>query len=80
MIKETRIEGNKAIVTFEFSEDDLKVLKHLKEHGYMEFRNNENSAIVDNLFDNGFVEADDYAWHDTVLLTELGDNVVKAMD
>lgn len=79
MIVNTKIESNKAIVTYEFSEDDLKVLTHLKQHGYMEFRNNESSMIVDNLYDNGFVEMDDDAWHYTVVLTTLGENVVMAM-
>jgi ribosomal protein S8 len=79
LIKGVKVENNQAVVTYQFSEEDMNVLKHLKEHGYMEFRNGAKSEIVDNLYDYGFVKSDDDAWHYTVKLTELGEQVVSSM-
>ena len=80
MIVYADIKGNEAVVIYEFSDEDLSILHHLKEHGYMEFRNGHNSEIVDKLYDNGFVTSDDSAWHFTVVLTKLGEAVVKNLD
>lgn len=79
LIENVKFENNKAVVTYEFSEDDISILKHLKEHGYMEFRNGKNSSIVDSLYDYGFVKSNDDAWHFTVHLTELGNKVVSSI-
>lgn len=79
MIKNTTFENNNAVVSYEFSDDDIKVLTHLKEHGYIGFPGGAGSDIVDALYDYGFVEADDDAWHFTVKLTKLGKSVVDAM-
>jgi hypothetical protein len=79
LVKDTQFQDNKAVVTYEFSGDDIEVLKHLKAHGYMEFRRGANSAIVDSLYDYGFVKTDDDAWHYTIVLSKLGESVVNAM-
>ena len=79
MIVSTKFENNKAIVVYEFSEEDLNILKHLKRHGWMEFYRGYNSAIADNLYDYGFVTSDDDAWHFTIVLTKLGEEVVKGL-
>lgn len=79
MIKNTQFQDNNAVVTYEFSENDIQVLTHLKEHGYMEFRRNEGSDIADSLYEYGFVDADSDAWHFTIKLTKLGEQVVNAM-
>lgn len=76
----TELNGNTAIVTYEFSQEEIDVLKHLKEHGYKEFRNGENSVIVDDLYDYGFVTDDSMSWHYTVKLTNLGESLVKDLD
>ncbi|PLS18927.1 hypothetical protein CVD28_00565 [Bacillus sp. M6-12] len=80
MIKNVEMKNQQAMVTYEFSEQDMEILRHLKEHNYMEFRRGENSAIVDNLYDYGFVTTDDDAWHFTVVLTKLGKAVVESWD
>ena len=79
MIKNTLFQNNEAVVTYKFSDDDIKVLSHLKEHGYMEFRRNVGSEIVDSLYNYGFVESNEDAWHFTISLTKLGKSVVDAM-
>lgn len=80
MIKNTEVIGNQAVVTYEFSEDDLKVLNHLKKHGYMEFKNYNENLIADNLYEHGFVESIDDSWHFTLKLTKLGQKIVDSMD
>lgn len=80
LISAVKVENNQVVVTYDFSEEDKKVLKHLKEHGYMEFRRGQNSNIVENLYEYGFVQSDDDAWHYTVVLTELGKKTVALMN
>lgn len=71
--------GHEIHVRHELTPEELTVLKHLKEHGYMEFRNG-GDAITDDLYDRGFVKSDDMAWHYTVKLTELGKAVVEQFE
>lgn len=79
MIKGVQFQNNEVDITYKFSDNDMIVLKHLMAHGYMEFRGDADSAITNNLYDYGFVEMDDDAWHSTFVLTKLGERVVEVL-
>ncbi|AGI11905.1 hypothetical protein X915_gp057 [Bacillus phage vB_BanS-Tsamsa] len=80
MISKTEVLNNNAVVTFSLSEKEMEIMKHLKEHGWMEFRRGEGSEIVDRLYDYGIVTSDDDAWHFTIIPTKVGKQIIKAMD
>lgn len=80
MISKTEVFVNKAIVTFDLSTEELEIMKHLKEYGWMEFRRGEGSQIIERLYDYGIVTSDDDAWHFTIIPTKIGEQIIKAMN
>lgn len=66
---------NSVKINYTFTDEELMVLNHLKEHDYMEFKNG-GDVIVDDLIDKGFIKSKDMAWHYTVVLTDVGKAVV----
>jgi len=72
-------ENNKVIVAYNLTDSEMDILKHLKEHGFLELRNS-SATVTYNLIDYGFIELDDDSWHFTVTLTELGKIVIKSME
>lgn len=79
MIEHVYFHGNKAHVAYNFSDGDIEVLLDLKRYGYIEFKQDDDSSIMDNLYNGGFVTTDDDAWHLTFILTDLGNSVVRVM-
>ena len=84
MIKNCRFENGQAIVTYEFSVEEVGLLSYLKESKYIEFRARSTHGIdygvAEDLIKYGFADVDDDAKHLTLVLTELGQCVVDSME
>lgn len=80
MIKNVELDGKIMRVSYEFTEEEIEILRHLKREGFKEFNLWTNSDVVDNLYDYGFVRSVDGSWHYTVKLTELGKKAVESLD
>lgn len=79
MIEHVYFRDNKAHVIYNFSDEDVEVLSELKRYGFIEFKQDADSSIVDNLYAGGFVTSDDDAWHSTYILTDLGKSIVRVI-
>ena len=74
---------SKAVLTYAFDEDEIEILLVLKERGYVDFKNTSdhgiNLDVADDLIENGFVEDDDHSMYASLVLTELGQELVDQM-
>lgn len=72
---------------YKLSELDLKIFKFLKSEGYLEIRDNERNNFnedilsselmvsINTLYNYNFIDNDYDAWHETYILTELGNSI-----
>lgn len=93
MITNVKVVGHEVHIRHELEPDEIKVMKELKEKGYLEYRTEykesevvyegRNTNLPINLLSElergGFVEEDLDAWHTQYNLSEFGKKIAEEM-